>query len=87
MMFPYYAVPWASPVPAYQNGSLAFVDDGFEIDWARASNFSMSADKPGTFDAYPIPNYKWSDFFKKYFKVHSTMPDIPGAYETGMKWE
>ena len=70
MLFPSYAVPWGSPVPTYSNGTLAFVDGGFEIDWANAQNFTIFADtfdESDTFDQFPIPNYKWSDFYKKYF--------------------
>ena len=70
MLFPSYAVPWGSPVPTYSNGTLAFVDGGFEIDWANAQNFTIFADKfdeSDTFEQFPIQNYKWSDFYKKYF--------------------
>lgn len=70
MLFPYYAVPWGSPVPTYDNGSLAFIDNGFEIDWAndKVKNFTtFSSTVGGTFDEFPKANYKWSDFYRKYF--------------------
>ena len=70
MLFPSYAVPWGSPVPTYSNGTLAFVGGGFEIDWKNANNFTVFADTfdtDDTFDQFPISNYKWSDFYKKYF--------------------
>lgn len=70
MLFPSYAVPWGSPVPTYSNGSLAFVDGGFEIDWSNAdvSNFTVFTDEAtDTFEQFPISDYKWSDFYRKYF--------------------
>ena len=78
MLFPYYSVPWGSPVPTYDNGTLAFIDGGFEIDWEKAKNYTtFSSTIDGEFDEFPEENYKWSEFYRKYF----TSEDDAEEYE------